>query len=232
MVHRDHLSSPRRLTRAVSGTPLAATIHWAFGERIVVSGAAALDTHGYIGEREDAELGLVYLNARVYDPKMGRFLSPDSLDPSGNASDDSSDYGASGDINDGHQSTTDITRDYDAAEARGDVSPAKGPEGGDWSTEQFEFATSGSIWGGVYGRITGIAPPPGATLGPEVACGTARYQLGGGFAVVSTKTVRFYDFTGWAVLDVDIPGHHNAAEMHSWVGGKRGGDIGFTAWGW
>ncbi|WP_112664646.1 glycohydrolase toxin TNT-related protein [Microvirga flavescens] len=81
MVHRDHLSSPRRLTRAVGGTPLAATIHRAFGEKIVVSGAAALDTHGYIGEREDAELGLVYLNARVYDPKTGRFLSPDSLDP-------------------------------------------------------------------------------------------------------------------------------------------------------
>ncbi|MGO4574356.1 RHS repeat-associated core domain-containing protein, partial [Microvirga sp. 2TAF3] len=47
----------------------------------MLSGADALDTHGYLGEREDGELGLVYLNARYYDPKAGRFLSPDSLDP-------------------------------------------------------------------------------------------------------------------------------------------------------
>ncbi|MGO4571652.1 RHS repeat-associated core domain-containing protein, partial [Microvirga sp. 2TAF3] len=80
-VHRDHLGSPRRLSAAGSGAVLARTVHRAYGDRLVLSGAEALDTHGYLGEREDGELGLIYLNARYYDPKAGRFLSPDSLDP-------------------------------------------------------------------------------------------------------------------------------------------------------
>ncbi|MBK8458225.1 MAG: RHS repeat-associated core domain-containing protein [Phyllobacteriaceae bacterium] len=33
------------------------------------------------GERYDAETGLMYLNARYYDPVFGRFISPDDLDP-------------------------------------------------------------------------------------------------------------------------------------------------------
>ncbi|WVT77639.1 RHS repeat-associated core domain-containing protein (plasmid) [Sinorhizobium chiapasense] len=36
---------------------------------------------GYIGERFDPETGLQYLNARYYDPKFGRFISPDDWDP-------------------------------------------------------------------------------------------------------------------------------------------------------
>ncbi|MCI5076422.1 MAG: hypothetical protein MRY80_15415 [Oricola sp.] len=35
----------------------------------------------YIGERHDAETGLLYLNARYMDPAFGRFISPDALDP-------------------------------------------------------------------------------------------------------------------------------------------------------
>ena len=78
----DHLGSVRRLARAVGGAPLSSVVHRAYGEQAAVTGAASLDTHGYIGEREDAETGLVYRNARTYDPRAGRFLSPDSLDPS------------------------------------------------------------------------------------------------------------------------------------------------------
>jgi len=36
---------------------------------------------GYIGTRLDPEAGLQYLNARWYDPKLGRFLNPDWRDP-------------------------------------------------------------------------------------------------------------------------------------------------------
>ena len=32
---------------------------------------------GYIGERHDAGAGLMYLNARYYDPELGIFLQPD-----------------------------------------------------------------------------------------------------------------------------------------------------------
>jgi RHS repeat-associated protein len=38
-------------------------------------------TKGYINQRYDAETGLQYLHARYYDPLLGRFLSPDSWDP-------------------------------------------------------------------------------------------------------------------------------------------------------
>ena len=33
--------------------------------------------HGFIGERFDAEAGLMYLNARYYDPRLGLFVQPD-----------------------------------------------------------------------------------------------------------------------------------------------------------
>jgi RHS repeat-associated protein len=36
---------------------------------------------GYINERFDPETGLQYLHARYYDPQLGRFLSPDTWDP-------------------------------------------------------------------------------------------------------------------------------------------------------
>jgi RHS repeat-associated protein len=36
---------------------------------------------GYIGERPDVETGMLYLNARYYDPALGRFISPDDWDP-------------------------------------------------------------------------------------------------------------------------------------------------------
>ncbi|MER8734482.1 RHS repeat-associated core domain-containing protein, partial [Mesorhizobium sp. M1227] len=35
----------------------------------------------YIGERFDPETGLLYLNARYMDPVLGRFISPDIMDP-------------------------------------------------------------------------------------------------------------------------------------------------------
>ncbi len=35
----------------------------------------------YIGERYDPETGLLYLNARYYDPSLARFISPDDWDP-------------------------------------------------------------------------------------------------------------------------------------------------------
>ncbi|WP_198411890.1 RHS repeat-associated core domain-containing protein [Microvirga flavescens] len=180
VVHRDHLASPRRLTRAVSGTPLAATIHRAFGEKIVVSGAAALDTHGYIGEREDAELGLVYLNARVYDPKTGRFLSPDSLDPtlpgvgtnryaySLNDPINLRDPGGN-EANLPGESPSDATRDYEAAVANNDPGLASQLAGNnEWSATQEHIfneinAVAQAWWAGAALPTLHQNPVPGAT---------------------------------------------------------------------
>jgi RHS repeat-associated protein len=36
---------------------------------------------GFIGEKHDPETGLMYLNARYYDPVLTRFISPDDWDP-------------------------------------------------------------------------------------------------------------------------------------------------------
>ena len=48
-------------------------------------GLASLNPFRYRGYYFDSETGLYYLNARYYDPRIGRFLSPDGLtylDPS------------------------------------------------------------------------------------------------------------------------------------------------------
>ena len=45
-----------------------------------VSGIAAINPFRYRGYYLDDETGLYYLNARYYDPEIGRFISPDSID--------------------------------------------------------------------------------------------------------------------------------------------------------
>lgn len=50
-------------------------------ERLQAPGATSLESRGYIGERDDPETGLLYLNARTYDPAIALFASPDTWDP-------------------------------------------------------------------------------------------------------------------------------------------------------
>src|SRR5208283_4034524 len=46
-----------------------------FGESTVLSGTS----HGFTGQRYDAETGLYNFKARYYSPTLGRFLQPDPL---------------------------------------------------------------------------------------------------------------------------------------------------------
>jgi RHS repeat-associated protein len=39
------------------------------------------ESKGFIGERQDDETGLMYLHARYYDPRLGRFIQPDQAAP-------------------------------------------------------------------------------------------------------------------------------------------------------
>ncbi|WP_420393374.1 RHS repeat-associated core domain-containing protein [Acuticoccus sp.] len=81
-VHLDHDGSVRRVT-APSGAPVVEVAYQPYGEeeRTEVGVAPTEETRGFLGGRHDAMTGLTYLNARYYDPLIGRFISPDRLDP-------------------------------------------------------------------------------------------------------------------------------------------------------
>ncbi len=77
--HRDHLKGIRVITNA-TGAEVSRTTYRPYGDKGKTSGTHA-ESKGYIGERHDAETGLVYLNSRYLDPIIGRFTSPDWFDP-------------------------------------------------------------------------------------------------------------------------------------------------------
>jgi RHS repeat-associated protein len=82
-LHRDHLASIR-VTSDAAGALAKRVSYRPFGETQAVSGPAANDneTRGWIGATADPETGLLYLEARFYDPLAARFLTPDWWDPS------------------------------------------------------------------------------------------------------------------------------------------------------
>ncbi len=56
-----------------------------YGRPVAATPSSVISGKSYIGEQYDselgAEIGLSYLHARYYDPNLGRFLSPDTYDP-------------------------------------------------------------------------------------------------------------------------------------------------------
>ncbi len=75
MYHTDHLGSIQSITSST-----AEVLHKKyrpFGDTHSTTGTHS-DLRGWIGEREE-ETELVYLNARYYDPEIGRFISPDPI---------------------------------------------------------------------------------------------------------------------------------------------------------
>lgn len=77
--HSDHLGSRVAATDA-SGAVLWREFYHPFGETLGYAAGANDDNTGYTGHLEDADTGLTYMQARYYDPVMGRFLSPDPID--------------------------------------------------------------------------------------------------------------------------------------------------------
>jgi RHS repeat-associated protein len=77
--HRDHLASIKVISNN-TGAEVKRTVYRPFGDKGVDTGLHA-ESKGYIGERHDPETGLIYLNARYYDPVIARFVSPDWWDP-------------------------------------------------------------------------------------------------------------------------------------------------------
>ncbi len=76
-LHRDHLASIRKITNA-SGAVAEGTAYKPYGRQ---TGAELTQSKTFIGEKWDPETGLMYLNARYYDPVLARFVTPDDWDP-------------------------------------------------------------------------------------------------------------------------------------------------------
>ncbi|MBA3470218.1 MAG: VCBS repeat-containing protein [Herpetosiphonaceae bacterium] len=77
--HHDQVGSVRLITGAV-GAAVGGYDYAAFGATVASRGAAT-SPFNYGTHRLDAETGLIYMQARYYDPAIGRFISPDSLVP-------------------------------------------------------------------------------------------------------------------------------------------------------
>jgi RHS repeat-associated protein len=75
-LHRDHSQSIRLRTNSAAAVT-ESTLYAPYGEPL----PGLSISKGYIGERYDADTGLIFLNARYQDPLLGRFISPDDWDP-------------------------------------------------------------------------------------------------------------------------------------------------------
>ncbi len=78
---QDHLGS-NRLETFPGGSPAPNRNDYdAYGRPVTTANSTIRNGKAYIGETYDAETGLQYLHARYYDSLLGRFLSPDTWDP-------------------------------------------------------------------------------------------------------------------------------------------------------
>ena len=77
-LHGDHLGSTS-LTTDTAGAATASRAYYAYGAERSSSGTLQTD-RTFTGQKRDAT-GLMYYNARYYDPALGTFVSPDSLVP-------------------------------------------------------------------------------------------------------------------------------------------------------
>jgi RHS repeat-associated protein len=77
---RDNLGSTR-MTYHMTGGQQETHDYSPYGLPLSGNGLLPATGKGYINERFDPETGLQYLHARYYDPLLGRFLSPDTWDP-------------------------------------------------------------------------------------------------------------------------------------------------------
>ena len=77
--HQDHLGSTRLVTD-VDGNKVEEIFYKPFGEAVQDTGGLSLN-HKYTGQELDAETGLYFYNARYYNPKLGKFVSADSVVP-------------------------------------------------------------------------------------------------------------------------------------------------------
>jgi RHS repeat-associated protein len=79
-IHADHLGSTS-LTTDNSGTLVAETRYLPYGEERWTAGGAQPTDFTFTGQRAERGFGLMDYQARYYGPRLGRFISPDSIVP-------------------------------------------------------------------------------------------------------------------------------------------------------
>jgi len=87
-MHSDHLGSISVITDA-NGAVIERLRFDVFGAPVNPNTGAAIGSfdatntdRGFTGHEMDASTGLINMNARLYDPVLGRFLSADTIVPS------------------------------------------------------------------------------------------------------------------------------------------------------
>ncbi|MDL1909160.1 RHS repeat-associated core domain-containing protein [Chloroflexi bacterium CFX6] len=78
-VLKDHLGSASVVTDS-TGNVVGENRYYPFGETRLTTGTMYTDRL-YTGQREMADLGIYHYNARFYSPRLGRFLSADTIVP-------------------------------------------------------------------------------------------------------------------------------------------------------
>jgi RHS repeat-associated protein len=76
-VYTDHLGSIVSVRSSNGATELGRYGYDAWGNRSLLSGSFTTD-RGYCGQEHLDAFGVINMNARLYDPAVGRFLSPDA----------------------------------------------------------------------------------------------------------------------------------------------------------
>ncbi len=79
--HADHLGSSNVIT-GPTGTLVETMTYYPYGEvKSDTPGTPVNVPYKYTGKERDSSTGLMYYEARYYDPKLGRFISADSIIP-------------------------------------------------------------------------------------------------------------------------------------------------------
>lgn len=76
--HNDLLGSPIAATNA-NGDVIWRENYQAFGEKVKKDDTSQGNAIGFTGHVNDADIGLTYMQARYYDPILGRFLANDAV---------------------------------------------------------------------------------------------------------------------------------------------------------
>ena len=78
-LHGDHLGSTSLATDG-GGEVVSRVLYYPYGETRGTNGTLPTD-FGFTGQRADSYLDIYHMGARDYDPKIGRWLSADTIVP-------------------------------------------------------------------------------------------------------------------------------------------------------